>query len=158
MRVVCAFHPRHLRRGTVDALVAQASHTEFVDVSDSPDAYHALFARLWADRRDFALVEHDIVIADGTLAALEECPEPWCSCPIGSTYARTGFTEAYFQCNRWRAEIMAALPYVPELFPPQRYWGTLDSFLLRKMRPAYAAHAHLDRLTFHLAPGLGSTQ
>ncbi len=159
MRVVCAYHPCHLRRGTVDALVAQAPHAEFVDVSGDPHDYWRLFARLWCEGGDFLLVEHDIVIADGTVAALEACPEPWCTCPIAVTYRHTGSHEAYLQCNRWRREVMLALPSMPAvLLDHDRHWSRLDRFLLLRLRPAFTPHAHLDHLTFHLAPGLGTTQ
>jgi ABC-type uncharacterized transport system ATPase subunit len=60
LRVVCAYTPSRLRRGTVEALVAQAPQAEFVDVGERPDSYFDLFCELWAAGEDFMLVEHDI--------------------------------------------------------------------------------------------------
>jgi hypothetical protein len=154
VRVVCAYHPDHLRRETVDALPPE---TEYVDVSEDVEAYWRLFALLWAERRDFLLVEHDVVIAPVTIKALEACPEPWCSCYSPALAADYG-PEAWFQCNRWRAEVMHALPNVPDIEPRLRHWKALDTHLLRRIREGFTVHAHPELPTFHLAPGLGTTQ
>src|ERR1017187_1932583 len=186
VRVVCPYTPNHLRRGTVESLRAQAPHTEFIDVSAAPDSYFELFKRLWTSQEDFLLVEHDLVLAPGTVAALEACPEPWCSCHIDVEY-KLYHGEAFFQCNRWRREIMLARPNACEIPMSQRYWGTLDGYLLHGIalgRPAplvkhpgghnqpddpntirrasdgpgvYKAHYHLDLPTSHLSPYLGAS-
>jgi hypothetical protein len=172
VRVVCCYTPDRLRRGTVESLRAQAPHAEFIDVSGSPDTYYEAFRALWlAADDDLLLVEHDIVLAPGTVAALETCPEAWCSCHIGSEERTTGL-EAYFQCNRWRAWMMAVTPHVVDLLPVQRHWGTLDAYLLARMRGRrhvglngvpvtipdavrFEVHPHRDLATFHLSPSLG---
>lgn len=156
MRVVCAYVPGRLRRGTVDALVAQAPHTEFVDVSAAVDSYYDLFADLWRARQDFLLVEHDIMLAPGTVDALERCPEPWCACPIGVTYRMTGSPDAFLQCNRWRAELMAARLDILELTPAQREWPGLSA-LLERLPPTHRPHAHPELATFHLARNVGAS-
>lgn len=174
LRVVVGYTPHHLARRTVEAIVAQAPHAEFVDVSERPDSYYELFARLWADAQDFMLVEHDVVIRPGTVAALDACPEPWCSCAIAAEVERRrGEHEAYFQCNRWRREVMLERPDVTDVPMARRHWGTLDAFLLARMRgkvhPAidsvplpitppvrgFEVHTHPDLTTDHCAPGLG---
>lgn len=172
-RVIVGYTPKHLHRNTVEAILAQAPHAEFFDVSGKPDAYFEMFARVWSAAQDFLLIEHDIVIQPGTLAALDACPEPWCACPIGVEVKRSGRNEAYFQCNRWRAEVMLERPDVTEIPTQRRHWGTLDAFLLARMRgnvhqkvvgvtvpidppvKGYEPHTHLELSTRHESPGLG---
>lgn len=143
--------PGLLRRGTRDSLIEQAPHTEFADVSAGRDSYYELFVELWQAREDFMLVEHDIVIAPGTVAALGACPHPWCACPI-SVHLAVGNSYAAFQCNRWRRELMTGPLSLPAR---QRDWPGLSEFVLARM--TVEVHTHVDLPTFHLAPGMGST-
>jgi len=172
VRVVCCYTPNHLRRGTVESLRAQAPDAEFIDVSGAGDAYFEAFRSLWLDATDdLVLVEHDLVLAPGTIAAFEACPEPWCSCHIDSEYRSTG-SEAYFQCNRWRREMILSTPHVVDIPTMQKFWGTLDAYLLARMRgrrhvalqgvpvgipgvTPFEVHPHLDHPTTHLSPSLG---
>lgn len=155
MRVVCCYAPNHLRRGTVESLRGQAPHAEFVDVSSGPDAYFEAFRSLWLAQEDFLLVEHDLVLAPGTVDALEACGEPWCSCHIGHLFT-TYKGEAYLQCNRWRREMMIAHPGVVDVPREDRFWGQLDGHLLKRMG-GFKPHRHLDLPTLHLAPSIGSS-
>jgi hypothetical protein len=173
--VCVGYTPKHLKRRTVEAILAQQPHAEFFDISGRPDSYYEMFKRLWADQRDFMLIEHDIVIRPNTLEVLDACPEPWCSCPIGIEVKRSGREEAYFQCNRWRAEVMIERPDVTDLPMQRRHWGTLDAFLLARMRgnvhkavvgdtepidppvKGFEPHVHMELATHHEAPFLGST-
>ena len=96
MRCVMPYTPSGIAARAGDALLAQAPDAELVDVSGSPTAYHVLLERLWADQQDFMLVEHDNVIAPGTVAALEACPWEWCACP------HTPLSERWAHvCNPW---------------------------------------------------------
>src|ERR1035441_1644114 len=178
MRVVCCYTPDRLRRGTVESLRAQAPHAEFIDVSGGGDAYYEAFRALWLNADDdLMLIEHDLVLAPGTVEALERCAEPWCSCHIGSEERTTGF-EAFFQCNRWRRAMIAATPHVVDILPVQKFWGTLDAYLLAGMRgrrwagvsgaahhashaipgaAPFEVHQHRDLPTFHLSTHLGAS-
>jgi hypothetical protein len=151
--------PGLLRRGTRDALTAQHADVEFADVGGSSHAYFDLFAELWHAGETFMLVEHDIVIAPGTVMALEQCDRAWCACPIGVTYRHKGSTCAWFQCNRWRRELMVRYPDLLDDVPEHlRDWKVQDSVVAGRIRTVEREHTHLDLLTFHLAAGMGSTQ
>lgn len=173
--MIVGYVPKFLRRRTVDAVIEQAPHAEFFDVSARPDSYYEMFRRVWADAQDFVLIEHDIVIRPGTIEALDACPEPWCACPIGVEAKRSGRDEAYFQCNRWRREMMLERPDVTEIPIQRRHWGTLDAFFLARMRgnvhkkvvgetvpieptvKGYEPHTHLELNTWHESSFLGSS-
>jgi hypothetical protein len=152
------------------ALVAQAPHAERVDVSGSPTAYYELIASLWAGAEDFAIVEHDVTIAEGTIAALEACPEAWCSCPSAPRSERwanvlarhpddappaewkplveDGYLAGMLQCVRFRRELMLAQPdLVADIRLSRRFWDALDLTFL----PAIDAspHLHEELLTEH---------
>lgn len=131
------------------ALVAQAPHAERVDVSGDPLAYWRLLCELWAAGEDLILVEHDVILGPGTLLALDACPESWCSCPAADSEWTTGFAAAWLQCNRWRADFIAAHPKlladVPE---PGRMWAWLDTQAFEDVQPG--PHIHLDHRTTHL--------
>lgn len=164
MRVVCAYAPARLRRGTIDALVDQSPSCEFVDVSGAQDAYWSLFRDLWRAGEDFMLVEHDILIAPGTVEAFTRCPEPWCAAPGGIDVARKmarrrtsrDHVEAYLQCNRWRAAAMAAHPDAADI--AEHDWRRMDGQLLSSLRERVAVHSHHELATLHLSPGLGWSQ
>ncbi len=101
LRVVCAYTTLHPE--TERALRVQAEAPEFADVSGDVTDYCATWARLWRAQEDFVMVEHDIVIAPGTIDAFAACPEPWCC-------VSTGALGAAFQCNRFRRELIVAHP------------------------------------------------
>lgn len=52
---------------------------EFVDLTGKPHGYFELIARLWSERKGFAILEQDIVPADGVWSEMTCCPEPWCA-------------------------------------------------------------------------------
>ena len=102
MRVVMPYTLSGLDLRARSALLAQAPHLELIDCSASPVAYFEAFRALWADAETFLLVEHDVVIAPGTVAAFEACPELWCSCRAVPSALHPDSEQAFFQCVRWR--------------------------------------------------------
>jgi hypothetical protein len=159
MKVVCPFagdvHPR-----TAEALEAQSSRVEFVDVVGSPVAYWELVVRLWDEQEDFLLVEHDVVLAPGTIKRLESCPGWWCSCPpaSGHIYAiriptdGDGWKAAHLLANRFRRELMIALPTLVRDIPKGgRHWTCLDVGMLEPLDFCGAdVHIHHDAPVQHL--------
>jgi hypothetical protein len=129
MRVVCPW--TRLQPDTEAALKAQAPQTEFVDVSGSPTAYWSLLSDLWALQEDFIVVEHDVVIAPGTIAGFEACPESWCGC------RSVGGSMPFLQCTRFRRELTVAYPNLLLDIPPgRRHWDGLDMCFLPQARGA----------------------
>lgn len=165
MRVVMPY--TMVNRAACDALPAMS--TEFVNVSADPLAYWRLLALLWGDAEDFTLIEHDVVIAPGTLAALDACPEPWCSCPqpnaprwsrkrqatppkhspLTGTDDRNGWSSACLQVNRFRRELMLAEPdLISSVAEPNRYWLVLDEHTVGRLRQR--CHVHHELPTNHV--------
>lgn len=109
-----------------------AAHVRYVDVSGSNDAYWELLASLWEDRRDFILVEHDVVPDAAALADLDGCDRRWCAQPYPYLYGRMNWGLA---CTRFTAAAMEAVPDLwaqvaamsDHLHPP-RHWCRLDSW------------------------------
>lgn len=156
MRVVCPYTPACLRPETVAALTDTGYPYDLVDVSGSDTAYADLVERLWAEGRDFLLVEHDMLPTSEAVAAMAGCPRLWCANPypvnhqVGEWIIGHGFA-------RYRAELMAAEPDAAEaagaaMFGqrwPLRHWACIDSRLARVLtsRPGpggrpYEPHRH----------------
>jgi hypothetical protein len=141
LRVVCAYTTLHPE--TERALRVQAEAPEFADVSGDVTDYCATWARLWRAQEDFVMVEHDIVIAPGTIDAFSACPELWCC-------VSTGALGAAFQCNRFRRELIVAHPDLFDLPAYGRHWVQLDSIILgRLLRAGERPHLHADLPTTH---------
>jgi len=127
--IACPYVPP-LRSEVVEALAGW--DVAFVDVSGSDEAYWELLASLWANRRTFICVEHDVVVRPGTLDALVECHEPWCSYQV----PYVGRVYAGLSCAKFSAGLIArypdALDVVGELSDedhPPKHWCRLDSWL-----------------------------
>jgi hypothetical protein len=149
----------------VAALLEQAPHAELVDVSAGPTSYHDLWRDLWHAGEDFAMVEHDVILAPGTIAALDACPWPWCSVPAEHGWMSTttaGWGAAALCCNRWRAQVLTANPDVLDLPLLLRHWSRLDAAVLpwivadvhvhwttptEHRRPTFAAMTERDSIT-----------
>jgi len=150
MRVVMPFAGVRRDERAVEALLAQAPDAELVDVSASPTAYFELLCDVWDAQVDTLVVEHDVVIAAGTIETLEACPWAWCSCPATAKADRWaamivgrkqelarlsampeiaqrlrertehGYAAAFLQCNRFRRELMVAQPDLVSSVPLSR--------------------------------------
>jgi hypothetical protein len=119
------------------------------DVSGSEDALWHLWKEAWAEREDFAFVEHDIVIHEGVIPSFEGCHEPWCTFAYpyaygsGNPYHGTG-------CVRFRAQLMRDFPtLIDEIGElegpkhPKRHWCSIDGFMqITLWRRNYRQHHH----------------
>jgi hypothetical protein len=129
----------------VAALEADGYAPETVDVSGSETAYHDLLAGLWREGRTLIVVEHDVVVYPGALAAMLACPEPWCVTP----YRVNGEYEGYLGCVRFSARLLAEVPDAMDAAgqltygPPPRYWGWIDNRLAQVLgEHGYSKHRH----------------
>jgi hypothetical protein len=152
VRVVVPFVPGSLRAETVAACEAQTSALELIDVSAEATSYWALVADLWGAQEPFVLIEHDIVISPGTLAAFERCPHPWCSAASDHFGGHDGWWDAMLHCNRFKAEAMRGHPDLFASMPPWcRHWLSLDAKSLpRLQRRIGPPHCHAELVNQHL--------
>jgi hypothetical protein len=120
-------------------------------------AFYDHLAQIWRDGGDVLVVEQSVVIACGTVDALEACPEQWCSCG-GEDWPGlpdAPWSKAFLQCNRWRGDLMRAHPNVFDgIHPVNRHWAFLDRALLPNI-PA-VTHVHSERSTAHEKERLAS--
>jgi hypothetical protein len=152
-------HTAALRTETVAALRAQAASLELVDVSHSEVSYWELLTQVWQPFEDLVLVEQDVVVPEGALAALSACPSPWCSLPEERKRKRPGSPDSwragYLQANRFRPDAMAAHPQLfAGMAPWCRHWLALDSASLPRLeRLIGPPHVHWGYHTRHLVEG-----
>lgn len=142
--------------GVREALSADGREPEYVWVGGSPEAYHGLLERLWAEGRGWLNVEQDIVVYPGALAAMEACPEPWC----GTAYSLSTGYGSYLGCAKFSDALVADSPGVFEWIAqarpdgtPRRYWGRLDTRLATALhdRLGLSIHVHWPAVG-HLNP------
>jgi hypothetical protein len=123
-------------------------------------AFYAHLAQIWRDGEDALVVEQSVVIACGTVDALEACESPWCSCNGDAWPCREDtplWAHAFLQCNRWRGVFMQTYSHAfDEVDPVNRHWATLDRMVLPKLRAV--PHVHADRRTAHDSRKLGDRQ
>lgn len=129
MRVVAPYTKK--RPEVLRALAG--SGRELRNVAKADMAYYWLIAGLWGDGDTFAVVEHDIVVEPGTLAAFEACPSEWCASPY--PYRLTGMY-AGLGCCRFRGSLIARHPDALEVVArmsdakhPPGHWCRLDGWL-----------------------------
>lgn len=122
--VVVPFVPARLEPDTVAAVGPGA---RLVDVSADDTAYWRLLRDLWAARRTFILVEHDIVPAAGVLDAMRACDHDWCGAeyPVGTIWG------VFHGCTRYGAAVIRRNPEAVRSIPEQhRGWQSLDSLVI----------------------------
>ena len=142
----------------IDSLRGQANTVEAIDVSASVTGYWELLSRLWAKGQDFIVVEHDVIVRPGTIAALDRCQRPWCSVPARGWPTIADWESSHLQCNRFRKEAILAHPTLLDVPPWSRHWVGLDGQLLpRLQRRIGPPHIHSAKLARHEqgAPHLG---
>lgn len=144
MRVVVAY--AQLYPETRAALEADGIAAEYEFTGASQTAYYELMARLWQQGRPFVLIEQDIVVWPGAVAALEACPEPVCgfayelSTGWGSWLGCTRFSERLITAEPGAFQAIDALPFDGT---PKRYWGRLDTRLFQVLEAGgWAKHVH----------------
>jgi hypothetical protein len=148
VRLVCPFTPAGLRSETLSALEQLGRSVEMVDVSGSDESYAALLAALWDSGDDFLLIEHDIVLTQAAVEAMESCPHPWCgnayrvNHQVGEVIVGLGFT-------RFRSELCQELPDAVERAGrwegryPARHWAKCDARLATELNEAgHLVHRH----------------
>lgn len=80
MKIIAPF--TKIAPGVAEALDATGWPWEAISVAGDDEAYFRLYQRLWHEGEGFIGVEHDVIVAPGTLTELAECPEDWCAAPI----------------------------------------------------------------------------
>jgi hypothetical protein len=139
----------------VEALTATGRPYDLIDVSNTDHDYFDLLSGLWAERRDFLIVEHDMVPEPDMVEMMAFCSGWWCVNPYESN-AWGQRAERAFGFTRFRAELMAA---EPDAFSatvkyrhlqvlgrrwPEHHWRGLDCRFDCVMgdRRLYRAHVH----------------
>lgn len=135
----------------------------YVDVSGDDEAYWNMLSGAWLKGETFANIEHDVVLPEGHMEEMFECPSLWCS----SAYPY--FDDNVYHglgCVKFHADLLAQLPtlmyQVGELEismeHPFRHWCALDTCLtslLERNGIGLCEHpnvGHVDRRD-HLAHG-----
>lgn len=124
------------------------------------EAYYNLCAQLWREGEAFAIVEHDVELLGGELAAFEICPEPWCahSYEVFAGDVATAYGGPFaLGCVRFSADLMASYPWAVEeagkldLHPvhPPRSYAVMDSTLTCILRKVAQAHQHHPNVKHH---------
>lgn len=114
-RIVVPFTAVH--KDTRAALEPYGKRVEYVNVADR-GAYWGLFRDLWAEGRDFVVVEHDTVPRPATIERFDRCRQSWCACSYTwrprprYTWMTDRSTKVIkgLGCVRFRAEVMKAAP------------------------------------------------
>lgn len=161
MRVVVPATPTGLHPTVLPAILESgwAAHVEPMTYTE---AYFDLLSRLWADRIDFAIVEHDVQIGPEVLDRFDQCERPWCAHSYevyaGDVAAAYGGPFA-LGCVRFRAELMTEFPDVlveagkmdiHPVHPPKSY-GVMDSTMTQWLRGVcrQKVHQHAPNVTHH---------
>lgn len=161
MRVVVPATPGGLHARTLPAIL-ESGWAAYVEPCLYTEAYFDLLKKLWADRVDFAIVEHDVEVFSGVLDRFAECDHLWCSHSY-EVYAgdvATAYGGAWaLGCTRFRAELMERFPDAVEragemnihaVHPPRSY-QVMDSTLTHWLKGPYRVnvHQHLPNVTHH---------
>jgi hypothetical protein len=162
LRVLCCYVPGKLRPETAVSLALFAPTAEYVDVSASPDAYHALLAGLWAEGETFAVVEQDVEIHRGVLPQFAACSEPWCTFAYevwlpperaGDPPRRAAASYPFqLMCSRFRAPLLRKHPdIVSRLQGACRHWLGLDAHIGIELqrRGVPGPHVHQRAIRHH---------
>lgn len=140
-----------LRDDVVGALREQTDSLELVDVSRRRTDYWAMLRDAWASGEAFAVVEHDVVIAPGTIAGFEACSEPLCGCvDPDSDPIMSG--SPYLQCVRFSEELIGARPsHISQMPTYTRHWALLDHVIRARLgKRGYSEHIHTETPTRHM--------
>ena len=154
--------PQGLHHRVLPAIL-RSGHTARVWPMLSEESYFELMALLWANGRDFAIVEHDVEVDPDSLDSLDTCPAPWCafSYPVFAG----DIAEAYggpfgLGCVRFRRELLEELPQAVQLAGEMnlhpvhrpRSYAVMDSTLTRVLRAhGVQVHQHFPNVTHHHA-------
>lgn len=81
---------------------------EFINVGRSNESYWELLDELWATKREFVIVEQDIVVRPSTIGGFRVCDRLWCC-------AKYPYLDGMFMglgCCRFKTELMVDWPDV----------------------------------------------
>jgi len=137
----------------VAALTATGWPVEYADVSEDCQAYFRLLCALWAEARDFLIVEHDMVATAEAIEEMDRCPKTWCTNPYPCNEWGT-LIEVAFGFSRFRRPLMEKEPDAMEatvdvpvmvnghLWPPRHFQGLDCRFDCVMGARSYRQHAH----------------
>ena len=145
----------------IAALDATGYRVESYDVSRRDRDYFDLISMLWADAEDFALVEHDVVVAPTTLDELSACPHDWCGFPHLYGIGAGAVLTHSLGCVKFGADLIARNPdamvrvgVMSDAQHGKRHWCRIDSWLQGVVLPGEGEvkHEHLPPVQ-HLGEG-----
>lgn len=110
-------------------------HEELINGDDLDYGRH--FTELWNRGKPFVICEDDIIPSPGTVSALLECPQPWCShrhptCPGNPLCGGFGFA---------KHKPVGTAPKVWAETP----WWLLDGEVMPFLPRVYGQHAHFHQ-------------
>jgi hypothetical protein len=163
MRIVVPYvgEPHPDTRAALAEQAPEPGRVEYIDVGGSPTAYYELFVALWQAGQSFILIEHDIVIAPGTIDAFESCTQSWCSVSRGvgrdgrplnllSMHRLYRWQVGQLQCNRFRSDMMVGQANTCRLSVGLQHWGNFGKKLLIRLESrGQRPHIHWDLPTNH---------
>lgn len=121
-----------------------------VYVGGSDFDYRWLLGGLWERAEPVLVVEQDVVVPPGAVAAMIACGEPWCSHPLPRHRPPHEPMLAHLGCTRFSPAIMRAVPDAFEradrvcLGLPAGHWRHLDVTLVDVLgRAGFSPHQHL---------------
>lgn len=151
------FRTGMLRNETTDALVKMGAKVELWCLDGSQYNYWQMFCLLWQRRRDFIIVEHDVIPPPDFLLGFENCTKPWCvhdylihNATMQAAYGEVGA----FGCVRFRAELMEAHPDAIRSMS-DRMWAHLDNMTYRQLT-ARTEPGSFERYRPHLHEGIAT--
>jgi hypothetical protein len=126
-----------LLQTVVDSLRIQSVQPALVKV-DEFDGYWRLLRDAWNERREFFVVEQDVLVWPGAIEMLARCGEEWCTLPT-MCHGRTITTT--FGCVKFGARMIERNPDIWDRIEPT--WCYLDAHLSEDMGwPFITPHAH----------------
>jgi hypothetical protein len=99
--------------------------------------YGDMIAELWAERRGFILIEHDIVPTPGAIYRLSVCKHPWCAHPYPSPRLMIGLG-----VTKLTAAALRVSQELPEAWQGE-HWGLVDTKLIPALLASFPLHGHL---------------
>lgn len=124
-----------------------------IDPAD-PLAYPRMVRRWWAAGETFVILEHDVAPDEGMIAALIDCPAPWCCQEYGGSLSHVF---PHHGLVKYSKEFLAEYPHSAERglvrgarFDKEVWWSEADSQLARDLFIRGATcHPHLPPVTHH---------
>ncbi len=125
---------------------------------DDWTAYWRMLSHAWQELGDLAVVEHDMLPADGVVEEMLACPAPWCTSPYRASPNRnepdlieglgcTKFSEAL---KLRESDLMRVVGEIAEPGLPAKIWKRLDVRIARVLRTRkYAPHTHKRSTHLH---------